>query len=954
MVVSEEGMSKPDAPSSPWWKDALITLGCLLLVLGFLFRESFESEKVVFANDAPLGAIQAHANDEKYGWSYWQDLNWVGGEFPSAMPNFTKAFFEVCLFVGGKNGAVVFAKWYQPLSLVLLGFCAWLFFRSLRFRQPVCLLGGLATALNGDFFTYACWGLPSVALGAAGAFLAMTGIVNALRESGLRMVAWVVLGGLGLGQGVMESFDVGGIFSLYVALFAIAAALNRKKNISGAHVKKGVGLVAVLVLSAALMAGHALSNLMGTEGKAAAQQQEQMTPKQKWDFATQWSLPKAETLRFAVPGLFGYRLDSEEGARYWGSVGQSPNWKPGMGGLDRHSGYGIYAGMLVLLVCLWALGQAFRGEKSIFNSLDRRWVIFLSVLILVSVFFAWGRHAFFYSLLHPLPFFSSIRNPIKFMHPASLFLVILFAYGLEGMARAYMEQQKNKAADFVGWIKNWFGGLKEWDLRWCQGMSGLLVASVLVWVFYAAVQSDLSRYLAETLKIGPDSESIAQFSLKMLGVSLCMLFIAVTTMSLFMTGVCSRSRAWPTWVLCGVVLVVDFSRAHSRYLVHENYISKYETNPVVDVLKKLPHENRVKLFPAQFVGQLAQSELAFLQQQLQDTHRTDQAQIQIKIQDLVQKFQQVQLYGNVYVGLWAQHHFPFYRIQSTDVIQEPRVAADNRAYREALNVDALRLCQLTSTKYLLGLRNGDASHLNLVYGKEGAFKEHMLFSLVPKVSDREIRTVEDLTVMTLTNGVLALIEFNDALPRAGLFANWRSGLSDQEVLTTLPQKTWNPRLEVLIADNIPKPENTDSNTTVMAASYISYDPKRIVLSTKAKTSTVLLLNDKYHPSWKVTVDGKPKKLLRANYLMRAVHLPAGNHEVVFQFSPSEASVRVSMAGFGLGALAIVALVFLRRPEPIDPLDDPEISKGENTSSIDEPTEPSPQKSRSRSGRRKKR
>jgi hypothetical protein len=202
MVGFKEGMSIPGAPSPPWWKDALLTLGCLLLVLGFLFRESFESDKVVFANDAPLGAIQAHAYDEKDGWSYWQDLNWIGGEFPSAMPNFTKVFFELCLIAAGENGAVLFAKWYQPISLVLLGFCAWLFFRSLRFRQPVCLLGGLAAALNGDFFTYACWGLPSVALGAAGAFLAMSGIINALRERGVRMIGWVILGGLGLGQGI--------------------------------------------------------------------------------------------------------------------------------------------------------------------------------------------------------------------------------------------------------------------------------------------------------------------------------------------------------------------------------------------------------------------------------------------------------------------------------------------------------------------------------------------------------------------------------------------------------------------------------------------------------------------------------------------------------------------------------------------------------------------------------
>ena len=84
-----------------------------------------------------------------------------------------------------------------------------------------------------------------MALGAAGAFLAMSGIINALRERGVRMIGWVILGGLGLGQGVMESFDVGGIFSLYVALFVLVAALNRGKQLSGLQVAKGVGLVAV-------------------------------------------------------------------------------------------------------------------------------------------------------------------------------------------------------------------------------------------------------------------------------------------------------------------------------------------------------------------------------------------------------------------------------------------------------------------------------------------------------------------------------------------------------------------------------------------------------------------------------------------------------------------------------------------------------------------------------------
>ena len=92
----------------------------------------------------------------------------------------------------------------------------------------------------------------------------------------------------------------------------------------------------------------------------------------------------------------------------------------------------------------------------------------------------------------------------------------------------------------------------------------------------------------------------------------------------------------------------------------------------------------------------------------------------------------MQLFNSVYTVLWAQHHFPYYQIQSADIIQEPRVAADNRAYREALATDALRLCELTSSRYLLGLGRGGAAHLDSFYGQEGVFDERLHFGLGPK------------------------------------------------------------------------------------------------------------------------------------------------------------------------------------------------------------------------------
>ena len=188
-------------PRSPKWLDALLALGCLALVLGFLFRGGLERGQVLFANDSPLAGIQSHAFDEKSGWSFWQDQNWLGGEVPSAMPNFTKAYFDVCLALGGDSGPVLFAKTYAPMALLLLGFSGWLLFRSLRFSQPVCILAGLALALNGDLLTHATWGLPSVVLGAAGACLCLAAVFHSLRQTGWRVWAWTALGGGGRDPG---------------------------------------------------------------------------------------------------------------------------------------------------------------------------------------------------------------------------------------------------------------------------------------------------------------------------------------------------------------------------------------------------------------------------------------------------------------------------------------------------------------------------------------------------------------------------------------------------------------------------------------------------------------------------------------------------------------------------------------------------------------------------------
>jgi hypothetical protein len=62
-------------------------------------------------------------------------------------------------------------------------------------------------------------------------------------------------------------------------------------------------------------------------------------------------------------------------------------------------------------------------------------------------------------------------------------------------------------------------------------------------------------------------------------------------------------------------------------------------------------------------------------------------------------------------------------------------------------------------------------------------------------------------------------------------------------------------------------------------------PSTVRLRTRSAEPAVLVLSDSWYPGWQVCVDGKPTRLLRADYLIRAVEVPPGEHQVTFVFRP---------------------------------------------------------------------
>ncbi len=82
----------------------------------------------------------------------------------------------------------------------------------------------------------------------------------------------------------------------------------------------------------------------------------------------------------------------------------------------------------------------------------------------------------------------------------------------------------------------------------------------------------------------------------------------------------------------------------------------------------------------------------------------------------------------------------------------------------------------------------------------------------------------------------------------------------------------------------PQISDCDSHTGT-ASLQPDGNPNRVLIQTEAEHPGWVLLADVWYPGWEARVDGAPAPVLRADYLFRAVEVPAGAHTVEFRYRP---------------------------------------------------------------------
>ena len=899
--------------STGWLKPFAGAAGVLIVVTLFLFWDSLDPALILFSNDGPLGSISTDAIEMPGTFSgYWHDLNWLGYEQPSASPGIYMALGLLL------QKSVLYLKWCTPICLIILGLSAWFFFRTLGFRNLACTIGAVAAAFNMEVVSYACWGLPSRSLTFATSFLAGAFILRALKS---RPCPNLALAGICVGLGLMEGYDIGALFSLYIAAFVlfgfVIKRLESEKPVAlGQAAGRGFAGVALVALVAGLAASQTMSTLVdtqlqGTGSDPQTPAQRDAAKERQWTFLTQWSLPKMETLRIVIPGLYGYRLDtprpydgnklrSLDGGNYWGSMGQDPvldrvaeveeviaafgqrNVVPGELAsalnvsvqkatqlmtlvqnknqfLQRHSGSGEYAGIIVVLLAAWALFFALQKRANIYSPTERRMILFWTVLAVVSLLLAYGRHAVFYQLIHQLPFFNTMRNPIKFLHPMHLGLIVLCGYSIEGLLRL----AKREAAEPSRAARLWIRG---------TGIAaGLMLLGSLI---FGASKKLLGINIASRGFDPAAAQAMASFSVMEIILSALLLGVGALLIAKVMRG--NAAAKWA--VALGLLILIDLTRANSPWVQYDDYKHKYEgNNPLISTLAKSPHEGRVTIspLPSGLLNQLYRIE-------------------------------------------WLQHQFLYNNVQSLDLVQMPRMATDHEAFERRFTITgdtnthylAGRRWELTNTRWILGGTN-DVAFFNRQFDPAKSrftVASNFVVGLRPGTKNPNAPGTEDFTTQFNSAGPYSLIRFDGALPRARLYSQWQVQTNDAATLETLARREFDPQATVIVNAPI-APSAAALGQAAGEVITQSYRPKEIRLTTQATDDSVLLLNDHWSAHWRVTVDGQPSELLRCNYVMRGVRLSPGSHEVVFRFQPPMTWLYVSLAsllgGFGLLGFVIV-------------------------------------------------
>ncbi len=201
----------------------------------------------------------------------------------------------------------------------------------------------------------------------------------------------------------------------------------------------------------------------------------------------------------------------------------------------------------------------------------------------------------------------------------------------------------------------------------------------------------------------------------------------------------------------------------------------------------------------------------------------------------------------------------------------PLVLADFDRYWESLGSRSSALYDLLNTQFVIGRKNMalDRDKFKLAYDGDPA---------------------------------LNIYENTRALPRAFVVNAVRIVADKQAAFDAIHADDFDPARTVVLESKDARLQTTD-NRTPATLKIVGYGPNEIVMETNTPSDGVLVLSEVYYPGWRAWVDNQEVKVLRANFLFRAIELPTGSHHIRMLYDPLSFKL-----GAGLFTITLIGLL----------------------------------------------
>lgn len=145
-----------------------------------------------------------------------------------------------------------------------------------------------------------------------------------------------------------------------------------------------------------------------------------------------------------------------------------------------------------------------------------------------------------------------------------------------------------------------------------------------------------------------------------------------------------------------------------------------------------------------------------------------------------------------------------------------------------------------------------------------------------------------------------------ALPRAFMVFRYEVQADEEKTFQRLAAEDFKPGETVILAK---EPDLTPGPEAETQVDITEYEPHRVVARTRCASAGLLVFSEVYYPAgWKATVDGQATEILKADGLVRAVSVPAGDHQVEMIFQPPTFRAGLWTSLLFLGGIAAVLVV----------------------------------------------